>query len=320
MVATVEKKGTTTTTYYHHTDHLSGASVTTGTGGEVAEITDYYPYGNIRFSDTSSGFSEQRKFTGHELDTDTNLTYMGARYYEGTTGRFRSIDPAYLAVGTPQLKEKTNLELVQYLSDPQVLNSYSYVRNNPINATDPDGNFLQFIIASLLWPNVAYSPNVGEEGGSRGFETALFVGSLLTPGGEGSAAAKGVVKVAGNEVENLAKGFVNNKNFSQMGRFGAQLGSKMNQVAKNLEGQAYEFTDHAIQRIAQKIGVGNENQVLNTLKNKPFDYFHDGVEKLGYIDNKTKTFVGQVKDSKIITTVINNISNNYKKNLLQKPR
>ncbi len=36
----------------------------------------------------SGPFSDQRKFTGHEYDSSTNLTYMDARYDDTGMGRF----------------------------------------------------------------------------------------------------------------------------------------------------------------------------------------------------------------------------------------
>ncbi len=87
-------------------------------------------------------FSEQRKFAGHELDTETGLSYMNARYYNGKIGRFISQDPAFLAVGDySTLKSKTGQDLQSYLSDPQGFNSYAYARNNPLAYIDETGDF-----------------------------------------------------------------------------------------------------------------------------------------------------------------------------------
>ncbi len=54
------------------------------------------------------------------------MTYANARYYPAKTGRWLSIDPVYLS-------------LEFNLSDPQSLNSYSYVGNNPLIYVDPNG-------------------------------------------------------------------------------------------------------------------------------------------------------------------------------------
>lgn len=62
------------------------------------------------------------KFTGKERDLETGSDDFGARYLRSNMGRFMSPDP--LGGG---------------LLDPQTLNKYSYVRNNPINLTDPTG-------------------------------------------------------------------------------------------------------------------------------------------------------------------------------------
>jgi RHS repeat-associated protein len=61
--------------------------------GQIEELTDYYPYGGLRLEQIQGGFSEQRKFTGHEYDVDTGLYYYGARYYNGSIGHFINQDP-----------------------------------------------------------------------------------------------------------------------------------------------------------------------------------------------------------------------------------
>ena len=60
--------------------------------------------------------------TGKERDTESGNDYFEARYYGSSSGRFMSPDP-----------------LGGHQEDPQTLNKYSYVRNNPLNLTDPTG-------------------------------------------------------------------------------------------------------------------------------------------------------------------------------------
>jgi RHS repeat-associated protein len=97
LVATIVGNGVSTSTYIVHTDHLMGTGIVTNASGTVVETVDYYPYGEARLDQGS--YSDQRKFTGHEYDPATSLTFMGARYYTGARGEFLSEDPAFLEVG-----------------------------------------------------------------------------------------------------------------------------------------------------------------------------------------------------------------------------
>jgi RHS repeat-associated protein len=63
--------------------------------------------------------------TQKERDIETGLDFFGARYYGSTQGRFTGVDPIYVTL--------------ERLIDPQRLNLYSYVRNNPLVFVDPDG-------------------------------------------------------------------------------------------------------------------------------------------------------------------------------------
>lgn len=82
-------------------------------------------------------------FTGKERDTESGLDYFGARYYGSTMARFMSPDWAAQVVPVPYAK----------LSDPQTLNLYEYLGNNPLKGIDPDGH------ASLTWGNQLYAIN-----------------------------------------------------------------------------------------------------------------------------------------------------------------
>ena len=62
------------------------------------------------------------KFTGKERDAESGLDNFEARYLGSSLGRFMSPDP-----------------MGGHLQDPQTLNRYAYVRNNPLSLTDPTG-------------------------------------------------------------------------------------------------------------------------------------------------------------------------------------
>lgn len=109
---------------YTHSDHLGGANVVTDEAGNVKEITEYAPFGEIARQDRYGTPEETARwyFAGHYLDQETGLTYMGARYYSSSLGRFITADPT-----------------IQNPAIPATLNRYSYAGNNPINRWDPSG-------------------------------------------------------------------------------------------------------------------------------------------------------------------------------------
>ena len=111
------------TTTYHHADHLS-ARVNTDTNGNVAGQQGHYPYGESWFATNTT---TKWQFTTYERDGGVNESgddYAMMRYHVNRLGRFSSPDPVS---GSP--------------ANPQSLNLYAYVRNDPVNATDPSGAF-----------------------------------------------------------------------------------------------------------------------------------------------------------------------------------
>ena len=131
LVAVVERT-TATTTHIIHIDHLGGTNAITNADGTVVQTLDYYPYGSIRLDEKVGSFSERRKFIGQEYDIATALSYLNARYYEGSRGQFLSQDPVFWQVGSTKVGRVV-------LNDPQLMNSYGYSRNNPLRLSDPDG-------------------------------------------------------------------------------------------------------------------------------------------------------------------------------------
>jgi RHS repeat-associated protein len=95
----------------------------------VEETCTSNPFGDGLNCSTSIDASP-RHFTGKERDTESGLDYFGARYYASSIGRFTSPDWSAQAEPVPYAK----------LADPQSLNLYAYVRNNPLGAVDNDGH------------------------------------------------------------------------------------------------------------------------------------------------------------------------------------
>ncbi len=69
-------------------------------------------------------------FTGKERDTESGNDYFGARYYASSMGRWMSPDWSKVPQGVPYAD----------LFNPQSLNLYSYVKNNPLSHVDMDGH------------------------------------------------------------------------------------------------------------------------------------------------------------------------------------
>jgi RHS repeat-associated protein len=120
------KKGTTK--YFYHNDHLGGVNVITDINGAQVQLNEYDPWGKV--SKSTGNVDPTHRFTGKELDPESGLYYYGGRYYDPELARFVSADP-----------------FVPQPSDPQSLNRYSYVLNNPVNLIDPDGHFFWAIAA-----------------------------------------------------------------------------------------------------------------------------------------------------------------------------
>lgn len=131
LVETIEKIGSATATpYFIATDHLGGTNVITDTNGTATETIDYMPYGSARLDQQVGGYSENKKYIGQNYDSQSQLSYLNARYYNGSTGQFVSEDP--ILQGSPDAK---------ILINPQALNFYAYSSGNPINNSDPTGLF-----------------------------------------------------------------------------------------------------------------------------------------------------------------------------------
>jgi RHS repeat-associated protein len=121
--------------YFHLTDWLGTLRVLTDQSGNLAQTCDSLPFGDGESCPTTP---TEYLFTGKERDTESGNDYFGARYYASTMGRFLS----------PDWSAKEDPVPYANLDDPQSLNLYAYVRNNPLSRSDPDGH--ELLSANLL--------------------------------------------------------------------------------------------------------------------------------------------------------------------------
>lgn len=83
------------------------------------------------------------KLTAKERDAETGLDYFGPRYFSGAQGRFTSPDEFPGGIVDPNTRQQAGKPgPLPYadITDPQTLNKYAYVRNNPLRFVDPDGH------------------------------------------------------------------------------------------------------------------------------------------------------------------------------------
>ena len=81
-----------------------------------------------------------------ERDAETGLDWFESRYYSSAQGRFTSPDEfkgGFLDAFTGQAAFQPGPLPYADIGDPQTLNKYAYVRNNPLRYTDPNGHCVE---------------------------------------------------------------------------------------------------------------------------------------------------------------------------------
>lgn len=101
---------------YRYITDEQGSVVALAVGDSIVNRYRYDAWG--RTESAEEAVSNPFRFAGREIDGETDLYYLRARYYDPAVGRFISEDPSHLSGGP---------------------NLYAYAANNPLSFTDPSG-------------------------------------------------------------------------------------------------------------------------------------------------------------------------------------
>lgn len=147
-----------TVTYFHN-DVAGTPQMATNVSGAVLWRENYLPYGYRQVAEPAST-SNKLWFTGKPYDPDTQLSYMGARYYMPLLGRFTGVDP---------------VEVVP--EQPHSFNRYAYANNNPNRYTDRNGMWAEDVLLAL--PGIY----MGSQSLVANVQRGNWMGSVVDTGG-----------------------------------------------------------------------------------------------------------------------------------------
>ena len=151
---------------YHWFDHqgsvvavTNDAGVPVGTEAQMAydafglrRETAGNDFGLSRLLNFNTQATTRHGYTGHEMVDEVGLIHMNGHMYDPRIARFIQADP-----------------MIQDPMNSQSLNRYSYVMNNPLNATDPTGmtaiggflSMLGSMFGGTDCPSCHYTPGSG---------------------------------------------------------------------------------------------------------------------------------------------------------------
>jgi RHS repeat-associated protein len=128
-------------TSYYHADGLGSITSLSNAAGALAQTYTFDSFGKL--TNSSGLLTNAFRYTARDFDTETNLQFSRARYYDPSTGRFINEDPMRFNAS---------------------VNFYAYVDDDPVNWMDPagldkaevccaEGKALSDDLASLLHQN-----------------------------------------------------------------------------------------------------------------------------------------------------------------------
>ncbi len=158
------------------TDSQGSVRFLTDSTGAIVNSYTYTPYGAGATSNATATTSPYL-YTSENADSETGLTYLRARYYDPSTGRFISRDP---------------VRGIQ--TNPLTQNPYMYALGNPTTYSDPSGEFVPLLLLGWaaielglsIWDGYDVVRTVSDPCASaedKALAASLFSIGLVAPGG-----------------------------------------------------------------------------------------------------------------------------------------
>ena len=112
--------------------------------GAVAAAYTYDAWGNILSQSGSMAEKNSLRYRGYYYDSETGFYYLQSRYYDPATRRFINAD-VYSSTDS---------------SDAVSCNMFAYCNNNPVIASDENGEWLTFLIGAVVGAATEYVSQV----------------------------------------------------------------------------------------------------------------------------------------------------------------
>ncbi len=135
-VAFVDHSSGSAVTYFVHVDQVMNPQKLTDASGTVVWDRVQDPFG-VEVSATGS-LTQKLRFPGQYADNETDLFQNWNRDYDPSLGRYVQSDPIGLLGG---------------------INTYAYVEGNPVNWTDPTGEFVPQLAGAAIGVGLEYLTN-----------------------------------------------------------------------------------------------------------------------------------------------------------------
>ena len=196
------------TLYYHYNGHGDVIALTDN-NREVVATYNYDAWGNVLSSTAKTEIAKSNPFgyAGYMYDTETELYYLMARYYNPTQGVFLSLDP------DPGDDD-----------DPLTMNGYAYADNNPVMNVDPDGHWVWTAVGAGFAAYDAYKTYKKTKSWKKaGWAAAKSIATSVAFGAvfKGIGAIRGVSKFRWTNITKTSSRFKNlgvNRTRNQFGK------------------------------------------------------------------------------------------------------
>jgi RHS repeat-associated protein len=147
--------------YFYGEDMLGTSRTIFTSAGVLCYDADFYPFGGERaYTNTCA---QNYTFEGKERDTETGNDDFGARYYSSSFGRWTSPDWSAIPAPVPYAN----------VTNPQTLNLYAMVSDNPETFADLDGHFVRACNGVCGEADYGGDASMGDESGGFGHQTYL---------------------------------------------------------------------------------------------------------------------------------------------------